>query len=240
MTTALETIKSELRVDSNGIGYCSIRGAARLAGVTHQTLSEAFTSGRKTESKLIQKLSEQGFRVAGFSEVGIPDLALAVILEYYSLDAGARTTTQAKQMYRALATVGIRELIQRTVGWKPAKAIMPTHAEALRGWADALEEVQQLKPKAILADEFIERDGLVLIGDFAKDLGCIGRNDLFKLLRDKKVIYRLKDNTHQPYQSYVDRGFFVLKPAGVSIGGKERFTCCLQWLNKQLKLWLAK
>lgn len=122
-------------------------------------------------------------------------------------------------------------------------------ARALQASARLLEasqlEVQQLKPKAILADEFIERDGLVLIGDFAKDLGCIGRNDLFQLLRDKKVIYRLKDKSHQPYQRFVDSGFFVLKPAGVSIGGKERFTCCLtpagvQWLNEQLKTWLTK
>jgi len=75
----LASIKSDLKVDSNGIGYCSIRGAAKLAGVTQQTLSEAFSSDRKAESKLSQKLMEHGFDGGRFSEVGIPDTALAII-----------------------------------------------------------------------------------------------------------------------------------------------------------------
>ena len=247
----LASIKSDLKVDSNGIGYCSIRGAAKLAGVVHSTLIEAFSSGRKTESKLSQKLIEHGFDGGRFSEVGIPDTALAIILEYYAFDAGARVTEEAKRMYKALANVGLRVMIQNVCGWSPIakESDEMLMARALQASARLLEaaqlEVQQLKPKAILADDFIERDGLTLIGDFAKDLGCIGRNDLFQLLRDKKVIYRLKDKSHQPYQRYVDSGFFVLKPAGVSIGGKERFTCCLtpagvQWLNEQLKIWQAK
>ena len=246
MTTALETIKSELRVDSNGIGYCSIRGAARLAGVTYQTLSRGVSV---SSYKLRQKLTAQGFEVAAFATNGIPDTALAVVLEYYAFDAGVYVTEQSKLMYKALAAVGIRELIQRTVGWEAKPAIaLPSYAEALRQLADSLDREEQLKleaaanaPKVELANDYIDRDGLTLIGDFAKDVGLIGRNNLFAMLREKDILCW---NNH-PKQKYVNKGFFVLKPAGhIGSQGRETFTTLLtpagvQWLNEQLKVWLA-
>lgn len=52
-----------------------------------------------------------------FSEEGIPDTAFAVICEYYAFEAGKRCTEQAKLVYRAFATIGIRTWIQRELGW---------------------------------------------------------------------------------------------------------------------------
>jgi len=59
---------------------------------------------------------------------------------------------------------------------------MPTHPQALRGWAEALEraelaetKVAELEPKAAQADHFREADGLFAIAQFANDLALHAR-----------------------------------------------------------------
>ena len=118
LTQALESIKSEIRINSEGIGFVSIRGAARLAGVKHNTLTEHFSSGRILGSKLTETLTNKGFNVGVFGTQGIPDMALACILEYYAFDAGKRCTETAEMSFRAFAAIGIRSWIQRSMGYE--------------------------------------------------------------------------------------------------------------------------
>jgi len=90
--------------------------------------------------------------------------------------------------------------------------IPQTYSEALRLAADLSEENEALKeqnalmaPKAEFFDAVAESKDAIDIGSAAKVLNMgIGRNKLFELLRDKKV---LMDN-NQPYQKYVDQGYF--------------------------------
>ena len=86
------------------------------------------------------------------------------------------------------------------------------YAEAMRLAADLWEEneenkkiVKELKPKAEFFDAVTDSTDAIDIGSAAKILNMgIGRNTLFKFLRDKGVLM----NNNQPYQTYVDRGYF--------------------------------
>jgi len=87
-----------------------------------------------------------------------------------------------------------------------------TFAEALRLAADQQEKIEQQKmlieeqaPKAKFYDTVTDSKTAIYMSDVAKVIDCgIGRNKLFSLLRDKKVL----DCVNRPYQKYVDRGYF--------------------------------
>lgn len=79
------------------------------------------------------------------------------------------------------------------------------YPSALRALADQCEINRIMKPKADFYDTVASTDSLLSMNDTAKILNMgIGRNKLFKLLRDKKIL--MKDN--MPYQRYVDAGYF--------------------------------
>ena len=125
---AFENIQSELRVDPvTGIGYCSIRGAARIAGVSHVALINSFkTSGDFIPSKMVQTLVTHGFECGNFVEFSageIPDSALALIVHYYATSAGARCTSEAKAALLAFTSVGIRSVIQDITGYRQAVSV---------------------------------------------------------------------------------------------------------------------
>ena len=87
-----------------------------------------------------------------------------------------------------------------------------SEALLLAGQQAALAEerqrlLEQHKPKVEFAETVERSDGTLSIGEFAKLLPKewkIGRNKLFKWLRDNK--YLMKDNV--PYQRYVNEGLF--------------------------------
>jgi hypothetical protein len=117
LAQVLESLKNEIKVDSNGRGFVTIRGAARLAGVNNMALTRAFSPDDFLTSKLAQSLTNKGFSVETFSSQGIPDKALACILEYYTFDAGKRCTEIAELTYRTFATIGVRSWLHKSVGY---------------------------------------------------------------------------------------------------------------------------
>ena len=71
--------------------------------------------------------------------------------------------------------------------------------------ASLSDKVAQMKPKAEFFDAVAGSKDAISIGDAAKVLMLgVGRNDLFKFLRNEKILQ--KDNV--PYQEYIDRGYF--------------------------------
>ena len=67
------------------------------------------------------------------------------------------------------------------------------------------DENQELKPKAQFYDQVAGSKDAIDMGSAAKVLNMgIGRNKLFELLRDEKVLM----HNNQPYQKYVDNGYF--------------------------------
>ena len=110
-----------------------------------------------------------------------------------------------------------------------------TYPEALRALAAAEEEKAQLKEEKLALEAKIESDkdkvewaetcelsdDVVSFGDYAKILHKrdgiqIGRNRLFKLARDEKIL----DERNMPYQAYLDRGWFEVVQYPVYIDGE--------------------
>lgn len=71
---------------------------------------------------------------------------------------------------------------------------------------EAENKVKVLKPKADFYDEVAGSKDSIEMGHVAKVLGIkgIGRNKLFEILRNKKVL----DKSNIPYQKFVDSGYF--------------------------------
>lgn len=90
---------------------------------------------------------------------------------------------------------------------------LPSYPDALRAWADALEENRLLeaenavlKPKAEFFDAVTDSKDAIPMANVAKvlDVKGIGRNNLFKILRAEKIL----QSNSIPYQEYIDRGYF--------------------------------
>ena len=88
-----------------------------------------------------------------------------------------------------------------------------TYSEALRALADKAEENEKQKlllaeqqPKVEFFDAVAESKTAVDIASVAKVLNIqgIGRNKLFEILRNKKILM----NNNQPYQKYIDCNYF--------------------------------
>lgn len=89
-------------------------------------------------------------------------------------------------------------------------------------WIEEETERQELRkankemlPKAEFYDTVANTESLLSMGDTAKilDMG-IGRNKLFKFLRNKQIL----DSYNRPYQRYVDAGYFKLSEDKYMIG----------------------
>lgn len=68
------------------------------------------------------------------------------------------------------------------------------------------ELLEAAAPKVGFYDRVTESGDWKDMGEVAKILGPFGRNKLFAVLRDMRVLR----HNNQPYQQYVDRGYFRL------------------------------
>ncbi len=100
----------------------------------------------------------------------------------------------------------------------------------------SLSNTIQEKDKVILAVADLNiRAGNVSISDFSKNLAIenLGRNNLFSWLKGRGFLMM---NT-EPYQQYVERGYFVRKPSEKKINGEVRY---ITMLTPRGTVWLTK
>lgn len=120
-------IASEVRCNSEGKGFFSVRAVSRLSGIADAALSRSLrSSAAENPSFLVKYLIKQGFEVRSLLSVGtegISDLMCASILEFYAYEAGSYCTKQATQVCRAFMRIGIRSYAQHLAGWKPQPPI---------------------------------------------------------------------------------------------------------------------
>lgn len=70
-------------------------------------------------------------------------------------------------------------------------------------------QVEVLAPKAEVADDFLNAEGLQTIAQVAQHVD-LGQKRLFAFLRDRDVLIDGGDRHNQPYQCYVKQGYFKL------------------------------
>ena len=124
----------------------------------------------------------------------------------YALVFGSKLPSAKR--FKHWVTSEVLPSIRKTGGYQ----LPQTYAEALRALADKAEEAEKLaienlamKPKAEFYDQVTDSKDAFDMKDVANvlDMG-IGRNKLFKFLREQKIL--MSDN--RPYQDYIDRGYF--------------------------------
>jgi len=134
-----------------------------------------------------------------------------------------RSNKPEAKKFKKWVTSDVLPSIRKTGSYSIAKKL-PTHQEALRGWADEIDKTEKLqienqaqkqkiledKPKVNFFNTVSSSEDTISMSECAKVLDMkiygrnFGRNKLFEFLREKKIFQ--KDNC--PYQSYIDRGYF--------------------------------
>ncbi|NEZ67843.1 hypothetical protein D0962_34670 [Leptolyngbyaceae cyanobacterium CCMR0082] len=140
--------------ESDGVGVVSLRGAARLAGVSAEAISKAFKSVNQKPSKLARNLIEQGFdgvNLLAMLETGITDEAMAVIAHYYAYAASRFCTAQAKHTSKQFEKLGARAAFYAfkglTLGQQPPRQLNEPKPQ-LPPTAEALQVQPKTKPQA--------------------------------------------------------------------------------------------
>ena len=151
----------------------------------------------------------------------------------YSLVLGSRKP-EAKA-FRRWITHEVIPAIRKTGGYIAGEENMTDDELVAKALLITTEKLQQREARIAALSAQIEEDrpythfgksisasdAAILLGDFAKvaaNSGIpIGRNRLFKWLRDNK--YLMPDN--KPYQRYVDQGVFAVKESKVFTGFEE-------------------
>jgi anti-repressor protein len=126
---------------------------------------------------------------------------------------------------------------------------IPTHSEALRLAADAIDkanalalEVADMKPKAEFHDTVTASDDVTQLGVACQVLGLpFGRNTLFQRLRNMGVLISSGERHNLPKQRFIEQGLFTVKESSYLDDERQvhvRFTTYvtqkgMAWLGKQ-------
>lgn len=214
----------EFYVDDNGKVFArSIRAVGRLCNKHHSfvyRLLEKIAQADLAQNELphvLKPFAGMDFKTAQ----EIPDMLVAAILMYTAISEPDNEEAQCNNA--VMCGVGIRSYFQKELGWTTPNPLdkMPSHAQSLRGWADALERAEKAEQQ-ILEDapkieaykafinshsnfDWIETANLIAAID--KEGNNIGRTKLLKFLREKEVI---QQNKPIPYAEYATCGWFYV------------------------------
>lgn len=103
----------------------------------------------------------------------------------------------------------------------------------------AEKKIEEQKPLVDFANQVSDSKNVIQIGElsnmlYKKEKIDIGRNRLFEWLRNKKIL----KNNNLPYQSYIERGYFVVKEGTYERNG-DIFTSRTTYVTGKGQLFIA-
>jgi phage anti-repressor protein len=109
-----------------------------------------------------------------------------------------------------------------------------TFAQALRLAAEQQEIIERKDQLIVATNQAQIAAGEILVREFVKanDLIDCGEKQFWQWMRDQEIV----SERNEPYQKYVNRGFFTYKPTEEMHGGKFRYTLRI---TPRGKIWLA-
>lgn len=133
----------------------------------------------------------------------------------------------------------IEDPIERASRWIEEQRAHQEKVKALESQVVVKEQqLALMQPKAEFFDAVTDSKKAIPLGDAAKilDMG-IGRNKLFEFLRQKHILMQ----NNQPYQQYIDAGYFRVVEQKYEVHGEVRiniktlvFQKGIDWIRKQL------
>jgi phage antirepressor YoqD-like protein len=196
----------------------TLKDITDLVGVRHD----------KAIIKVLELEKEQGFGQVSRMDICIAKgngatqtISTLVLNKKQAIAAAARLNNSALMM----VVNRLEEL--EAANQAPHFEIPQTLPDALRLAAQLAEEKQQALEKIKIKDQLLIavadlniRAGDIPVGQFAKNLAIkeLGPNNMFKWLRARGF---LRDN-NEPYQPYVNRGYFNWKPYDEKINGEVK------------------
>lgn len=117
-----DNIAKEFSVNDSGHGFVSRRGIARLSGVHESSIRKLLRqiegAGQNAKNRLPRMFNPfLGKAFEGANQ--IPDVLAALIIKYYA----RKGIEQAEIVDEALASVGLRVVIQSTLDWYPPRRL---------------------------------------------------------------------------------------------------------------------
>lgn len=192
--------------------------------------------GYSETSTMLRRLDEEDItKIAPTEIVGTNPMSrgLSIINESGLYNAIFGSKLPSAKQFKRWVTTEVLPQINRTGGYIPVNSQddeVTIMAKAHRILERTLQEkdniieakskaLQIAQPKADKYDKLISADGYLSFNIAAKQLGT-GRNRLMKLLRDKGILFR-DGLSNIAYQTYCERGYFVVK---YSVG-KNGYAC---------------
>lgn len=147
-------------------------------------------------------------------------------IKYFKLDKNQSLTLVARLMPEFLERV-----IDRWQELEEQVKIPQTYSEALLLASEQARQLEQQQvqlteqaPKVEFYDAVTQSDDWIDLGQVAKTLNYrnIGRNKLFKFLRENGILQHSGDNRNDPYQRYVNQGYFKIVTTSFKVEEEER------------------
>jgi len=182
---------------------------------TSLKVAEMFEKEHKHVMRSIRDLIDDGIDESNFGLISQKDSMnreqSVYILDRKGFTLLAMGFTGKEALKFKVAYIDAFDAMEKELTEKTKFQLPTTFAQALQLAATQAEELekQQLlleeqKPKVEMYDTIMASDKLFSMNEVAKLINSVGRNKLFKMLRDAKIL--MLDNN--PYQKYVDMGYF--------------------------------
>lgn len=191
-----------------------------IAEVTGKRHSDVLEAIRNMESAWA-KVAQRKFPLGSYKDANNQSRPCYILNKTECLYVATKFNDEA----RAKLVLRWEELENKV---RKSEIVMPNFsnpAEAARAWADQYEQRLKLEakaredaPKVEFYDTTAKSDDTFDLDNVAKTLNYknIGRNNLFKILKEQKVLMRNRN----PYQKYVDCGYFKIIQQPFDRGGK--------------------